>query len=147
MNTYAIKYFYLLYYKSLLLLLILSPLTLYSQINKLGVPLITNYAYDIYNASPQIWDIKQDNNGIIYAANQKGILEYDGKTWQKYETIKATLIKLDKILNHIRIIRSYKLYQSILYDLIFLIWFKILSNFIRVASFCNARLCYRKKYK
>ncbi len=45
----------------------------------------------------------------------------------------ATLIKLDKILNHIRIIRSYKLYQSILYDLIFLIWFKILSKITWVA--------------
>ncbi len=44
---------------------------------------------------------------------------------------------MDKILNHIRIIRSYKLYQSILYDLIFLIWFKILSKITWVAEFLS----------
>ncbi len=45
----------------------------------------------------------------------------------------ATHLILDKILNHIRNIRSYKIDWYNLYDLIILIWFKILSNFIRVA--------------
>src|SRR6476620_3388091 len=33
------------------------------------------------NISYLSFDIKQDNNGILYFANRSGVLQFDGRTW------------------------------------------------------------------
>ena len=43
---------------------------------------VKNYSVSDYGHQPQNWAILQDKRGIIYAANQGGVLEYDGKTWR-----------------------------------------------------------------
>jgi len=76
-------------------ILICIQILTFSQVNNLGIPLMTNYTSDDFMAGPQIWDIEQDKNGILYFGNEKGILEFDGKNWQKYNNInKATVRKL-----------------------------------------------------
>lgn len=43
-----------------------------------------NIRPDQYHNKGKIWDIHSDNYGIIYMAADKGLLEYDGKTWNSY---------------------------------------------------------------
>ena len=40
-----------------------------------------NYLPKDYGGNPQIFQIIQDSRGIVYATNSKGILEYDGVSW------------------------------------------------------------------
>ena len=55
----------------------------YTQ-NTIGLPEIINYPKQIYNAGTQNWKIAQDKKGIIYAANDEGLLSFDGSFWKKY---------------------------------------------------------------
>ena len=55
----------------------------YSQIESKGVPFIKNYNKTEYDGNPQIFNIIQDDRGVMYFANQTYILEYDGTNWHK----------------------------------------------------------------
>ncbi len=50
-----------------------------------GYKYFTNYSPKDYGEEPQNWAILQDHRGIIYVANQGGVLEYDGVSWRKIE--------------------------------------------------------------
>ncbi|HLP58643.1 MAG TPA: two-component regulator propeller domain-containing protein, partial [Candidatus Deferrimicrobium sp.] len=43
---------------------------------------LKNYSPDDYRLQDQNWFIIQDKQGIIYAANQGGLLQFDGVTWR-----------------------------------------------------------------
>ncbi len=45
---------------------------------------IANYTRHAYKAGTQNWDIQQHDNGWIYVANNKGLLEFDGVEWNTY---------------------------------------------------------------
>jgi len=62
----------------LLLSFLFSSLFLYSGNGK---PLIINYTKEIYGADNQNWSLSSDINGIMYIANNKGLLEFDGSNW------------------------------------------------------------------
>ncbi|MCX7862996.1 MAG: SpoIIE family protein phosphatase [Bacteroidales bacterium] len=64
-----------------------------AQVNKEGVPLITNYFPKQYNAHNENWMSVANRYGILYFANTSGlILEYDGKSWNHIPTKKKTVI-------------------------------------------------------
>lgn len=70
-------------FKILLALLVFSCFSYGQQLNKLGYPLIRNFLPEEYNGTEQNWSIIQDDRGIMYFGSyDKGILEYDGKTWR-----------------------------------------------------------------
>ncbi len=46
-----------------------------------GLPYITQYMPEDYKAHAQNWCFLQDENGIMYAGNTSGILEFDGVSW------------------------------------------------------------------
>ena len=50
----------------------------------IGIPNIKNYTYADYNAGAGIWDINKDKNGILYFANNDGLLTFDGSYWKVY---------------------------------------------------------------
>jgi hypothetical protein len=50
--------------------------------NSMGIPDIINYPRQAYNAGTQSWDVKQDVNGILYFANNDGLLTFDGYYWK-----------------------------------------------------------------
>lgn len=52
--------------------------------NTIALPDITNYTKKNYNAGPGNWAICQDKNGVIYVANEEGLLTFDGNFWKKY---------------------------------------------------------------
>ncbi len=48
-----------------------------------GAPYLNNYTPLDYSADFQNWCIAQDQQGIIYVANNEGLLEFDGVSWRK----------------------------------------------------------------
>ncbi len=46
-----------------------------------------------YQAGIQNWDIVQDKRGMLYIANNFGLLEYDGHRWQTYGVNKGTKVR------------------------------------------------------
>jgi signal transduction histidine kinase/DNA-binding response OmpR family regulator/ligand-binding sensor domain-containing protein len=60
--------------------LMLVPGNLYSQ--ETGYKYFKNYTPNEYDHLPQNWGMAQGQDGIIYAANQGGVLIYDGVSWR-----------------------------------------------------------------
>lgn len=49
------------------------------------VPPSYNFNSNIYNAGNQNWAVAQSSDGIIYIANNDGLLSYDGVNWKLHE--------------------------------------------------------------
>ena len=81
-----------------LLLIICLPLGVYSQ-NTIGLPDVINYSKQTYSAGLQNWDIQQDKNGIIYIANNEGLLSFDGKNWSLFPLPNKTIVRSVAIAN------------------------------------------------
>lgn len=86
MNIRTYKtYFYLkraLTYISLLFVSI--SITNAQDIPTKGVPALRNFTPSEYNNKGKVWSIDTAPNGIIYFASDKGLLEYDGRTWKSF---------------------------------------------------------------
>ena len=81
--------------RSLLLILILSTLIcgrLVGQ-NPIGLPDIINYEKTTYGAGTQNWGIQQDRNGMLYFANNEGLLTFDGTFWKTYPIANKTIVR------------------------------------------------------
>ncbi|MEL6867122.1 MAG: two-component regulator propeller domain-containing protein [Bacteroidota bacterium] len=63
------------------------------QISKIGSPAIVNFSRTDYQAGTQNWMIQQDERGILYFANNKGLLEFDGTNWQTYPLPNGTIVR------------------------------------------------------
>lgn len=50
-----------------------------------------NFPPSVYGATGKIWEIKSSSNGLLYCASEKGLLEYDGRNWQKFKGSKGFL--------------------------------------------------------
>jgi ligand-binding sensor domain-containing protein/DNA-binding CsgD family transcriptional regulator len=74
------------------LLFVLFPLTSFGQ-NTIGLPDVINYSKQSYAAGLQNWDIKQDKNGIVYIANNEGLLSFDGRYWTLYPLPNRTNVR------------------------------------------------------
>ncbi len=48
-----------------------------------GLPFIQAYSASEYGGGEQNWDIVQDKRGVMYFANNAGLLEYDGASWRQ----------------------------------------------------------------
>lgn len=58
-----------------------------------GLPFIKTYGSSDYGAGIQNWDIAQDARGLLYFANNFGLLEYDGRYWQTYTVQKGAKVR------------------------------------------------------
>lgn len=61
--------------------------------NTIALPEITNFSKQSFNAGTQTWSIRQDDRGIIYCANNEGLLSFDGSHWKKYVLPNETIIR------------------------------------------------------
>ncbi|WP_111707625.1 sensor histidine kinase [Lutibacter citreus] len=78
--------------KSLFTLLLITT-SLFAQ-----TTFISNFSHKEYNSPGQNWSIAQDNRGIMYFANNSGILEYDGVNWRNIDTqTRARSICIDSL--------------------------------------------------
>ena len=66
-----------------LFIFIFISITSFSQfVKNIGIPFYKNFAPEDIKSHPQSWQITQDSTGIIYVANQAGILIYNGNDWK-----------------------------------------------------------------
>lgn len=75
----------------------------YSQASNIGTPPISNFYKKNYKGSPQNWDITQNKTGILYFANNSGLLEFDGIHWRSYNVSNQTVVRSVKIAPNGRI--------------------------------------------
>ncbi|SEW32777.1 ligand-binding sensor domain-containing protein [Chitinophaga arvensicola] len=61
--------------------------------NTIGLPQIINYSKSDFQAGTQTWDIEQDSRGMMYFANNEGMLTYDGSHWKAYPLPNRTIVR------------------------------------------------------
>ncbi|MEC5142961.1 triple tyrosine motif-containing protein [Chitinophaga sp. 212800010-3] len=57
-----------------------------------GLPAVVNYSKFDYHAGSQTWEIGQDKQGVMYFANNEGLLTFDGSHWKLYPLPNNTVI-------------------------------------------------------
>jgi len=78
------------YILNYLILLVLLSIRTYSQE---FVPPIQNYSPADYSAASQNWDIALDERGVVYTANNQGLLVYDGLSWELFPLESQSIIR------------------------------------------------------
>lgn len=63
------------------------------QIKDIGLPFITNFDKEAYNAESQNWDITQDDKGVMYFANSQGLLSFNGSEWHTYPLPNNSIVR------------------------------------------------------
>ncbi|MEZ7494930.1 triple tyrosine motif-containing protein [Leeuwenhoekiella aequorea] len=79
----------------LLLIIFCIPTLILSQ----ELPPILNYSTEDYSADNQNWMISQNKDGFIYAANNGGLLEFDGERWAKYDSPNSTIMRSVNVIH------------------------------------------------
>ncbi|MEO0007020.1 MAG: hypothetical protein RJA20_1216 [Bacteroidota bacterium] len=59
----------------------------------LGAPPVLNFSRQDFRAGTQMWDIAQSNNGVVWFANNDGLLEFDGTHWRLYKIANGTIVR------------------------------------------------------
>lgn len=73
-------------------LVFLLAFSLNAFAQRTGTPLLRYYAPAEYKGFAQNWCIAQDDRGVMYFGNGKGILEYNGKSWRRFPTEQRTTV-------------------------------------------------------
>jgi ligand-binding sensor domain-containing protein len=58
-----------------------------------GLPFVRTFHTVEYQAGIQNWALTQDKRGILYVANNFGLLEFDGVKWQRYRVKNGTKVR------------------------------------------------------
>ncbi|MEO1262708.1 MAG: triple tyrosine motif-containing protein [Bacteroidota bacterium] len=74
-----------------------------AQSNNIGSPPIKNFSKKTYRAGTQNWKITQGQNGVVYVANNEGLLKFDGNHWRRYPLPNGTILRSFAIANDCRI--------------------------------------------
>ncbi|NRB60780.1 MAG: LuxR family transcriptional regulator [Winogradskyella sp.] len=64
-----------------------------SQVFTQEIPPIQVFSPQEYNAEDQNWAITQSENGFIYAANNSGLLEYNGASWRLFKSPNEDILR------------------------------------------------------
>ncbi|MHC1707331.1 MAG: triple tyrosine motif-containing protein [Bacteroidales bacterium] len=54
-----------------------------------GIPGIRNFSRAQYSGGIQNWSFTETDNGLLYFANNSGLIEYNGARWKVYQSVKA----------------------------------------------------------
>lgn len=71
--------------------LLLAERPVFAQM--VGIPFVESYAKEEYGYGTQNWDIGQGSNGLMYFANNEGLLEFDGFSWQLFPLPNKTILR------------------------------------------------------
>ena len=66
---------------------------LHAQVKTIGLPVVMNYTTDKTGASTHSWDIIQDQKGVIYFANDAGVLKFNGEGWQLFPVSNGSIVR------------------------------------------------------
>lgn len=75
------------------MLLMLRSHSSFGQATNIGIPFITNYPNELYQAGTQNWDIDQHPNGFMFFANNNGLLQFDGINWKLFPLNNKTIVR------------------------------------------------------
>lgn len=64
------------------------------------LPPIQNYSPDDYKAANQNWSITQSSNKLIYVANNEGLLEFNGESWNFYPSPNGSIMRSVKAVGN-----------------------------------------------
>ncbi len=81
------------HYSSLFILIILLFLSIEGGAQQQDPYIVRNFEKQEYKGESQNWSITQGQNGFIYAANNAGLLEFDGVEWRFYPSRNGTIIR------------------------------------------------------
>ncbi|MCF8369981.1 MAG: GHKL domain-containing protein [Bacteroidales bacterium] len=76
----------------IILFCLFAPVFLIAQNQEIGLPYLKNYSPSEYKAHVQNFDVVQDSRGVMYFANFRGVLEFDGQTWRIIQTSKISQV-------------------------------------------------------
>lgn len=68
------------------------PITGWAQVHW-GLPFSTYFSSEDYQGGMQNWSVTQGPEGLLYVANNFGLLEYDGSGWNLYRLPSSTKIR------------------------------------------------------
>lgn len=71
----------------------------YSQEINLGTPPVYNFSKQKFGAGTQTWDVSVDERGIIWFANNGGLLEFDGTHWRLHPLPNGTIVRSARTSN------------------------------------------------
>ena len=88
-------------YKLPILLLTFMLTSLVTRASSVDIPniFIKNFTVDDYKASCQNWGLSVASDGVLYVANNMGLLTFDGNTWKHYETPDKAVVSGVTFLN------------------------------------------------
>jgi ligand-binding sensor domain-containing protein/DNA-binding CsgD family transcriptional regulator len=69
-----------------------TPFLLNAQ-DPIGIPKVSSYNTVDYKGGTQNWGIAQDKNGVLYFANNEGLLTFNGTYWKLYATPNKTIVR------------------------------------------------------
>jgi ligand-binding sensor domain-containing protein/DNA-binding CsgD family transcriptional regulator len=61
--------------------------------NMTSIPMVKNYPKQNYNGGTQTWDICESDNGLVFFANNDGLLIFDGKQYSRHALPKNTILR------------------------------------------------------
>lgn len=67
------------------------------------IPLKNYFNTEDYSGGIQNWQISQDSNGIIYVANNRGLLEFDGSKWNTHYVPETPRLRSVKVTTNDKI--------------------------------------------
>lgn len=70
----------------------------FAYANAQTLPPIQIFKPEDYNGDNQNWQVSQSNDKFIYAANNKGLLEFDGSKWHLYPSPNNTISRSVKVI-------------------------------------------------
>lgn len=62
-----------------------------------SIPLLKHFESTEYRGGIQNWSMDQDSSGILYLANNDGLLEFDGSAWRLHEVPLCTKVRAVKV--------------------------------------------------
>ncbi|MDQ2178683.1 triple tyrosine motif-containing protein [Marinifilum sp. D714] len=78
---------------TILLLFLILNFSCLAKVKNKGVPFIQNFPRSEYRGGTQNWDIIQSSKGLMYFANNEGVLEFDGTSWRLIEVPNRSVVR------------------------------------------------------
>lgn len=84
-------------FHALFAIILINCADMRAEVKSIGTPLVRNYSTTAIQAGIQTWMIDTGTSGMMYFANNDGVLEFDGLTWRTYPLPDNSVVRSVKI--------------------------------------------------
>ena len=60
---------------------------------QIGIPFIKSFSKELYGYGTQNWEVDQDHQGVLYFANNDGMVSFDGRNWELFRLPSKTICR------------------------------------------------------